>query len=304
MPELPEVETVRSGIAAHALNQVVQRVTIFDSRSLRRQPGGWEAFSAELTGQSLASVHRRGKFLWLPLENQRALVCHLGMSGQVLVRTPDFPPDGQQRIELMLGEASNEQVSLRFIDQRLFGGMHIESLVPTADGAPGGHSPEVPADPRIPESVAHIARDPLDPSFDANAVVARLKRKNTGIKRALLDPELVSGIGTIYADESLWRARLHFDQPAASISKPKLSRLLEIVQEVLGEAVSAGGTSFDEQYKNVNGESGYFSVNLEAYGRAGEACSRCGGQIVRKAWANRGSHYCPKCQRLSQAKLK
>lgn len=303
MPELPEVETVRAGIAATTLGRQVQRVTILDARSVRRQPAGWEAFSAELQGQRIESVHRRGKFLWLPLAADRALVCHLGMSGQVLVRTPQEAKDPQQRIELILGVNAKPELSMRFIDQRLFGGMHIEQLVPTPDSGPGGYSPEAPSDPRIPESVAHIARDLLDPLFDPSHVVSQLLRKQTGIKRALLDQNLMSGVGNIYADESLWRARLHYDQPAASISKRKLTELIAIVQEVLQAAVTAGGTSFDEQYKNVNGESGYFSVALEAYGREGEACSRCGSQIVRKAWANRGSHFCPRCQRLRRAKL-
>jgi len=303
VPELPEVETVRSGIATAALGRQIRRVTVFDTRSVRRQAEGWEAFVAELQGQRFASVHRRGKFLWLPLASDRALVCHLGMSGQVLARSLDFPPDSQQRIEFVLDEKEGTKLSLRFVDQRLFGGMHIEALVPTPDAGPGGFSPEAPHDSRIPQSVAHIARDPLDPLFALSDVIGRMSRKQTGIKRALLDQNLMSGVGNIYADESLWRARLHYDQPAASIAPKRLRQLLEIVREVLRAAVVAGGTSFDEQYKNVNGESGYFSIDLEAYGRAGEPCSRCGAEIVRKAWANRGSHYCPRCQRFRPAKL-
>lgn len=303
MPELPEVETVRAGLAANALGRAVQETRVFDARSLRRQPDGREAFVAELQGQPLLSVHRRGKFLWFPLQADRALVCHLGMSGQVLVRPVESPPDRHQRLEFILKSPQVSPVSLRFVDQRLFGGMHIEALVPTPDGGPGGYSTEFPTDSRVPFSVSHIARDPLDPMFSVAAIVARLGKKQTGIKRALLDQNLLSGIGNIYADESLWRARLHYEQPASTISRARLKRLLEIVQEVLQAAVSAGGTSFDEQYKNVNGESGYFAVDLEAYGRAGDPCSRCGSQIVRMSWANRGSHFCPRCQRLRPAKL-
>jgi formamidopyrimidine-DNA glycosylase len=114
----------------------------------------------------------------------------------------------------------------------------------------------------------------------------------------LLDQQTLSGIGNIYADESLWRSKLHYDQPASSLSAAKAKELLAHVREILAKAVAEGGTSFDEQYKNVNGESGYFSVSLNAYGMTGLPCSRCGTQIKRDNWMNRGSHFCPKCQKL------
>jgi formamidopyrimidine-DNA glycosylase len=220
------------------------------------------------------------------------------MSGQILVRTPNYEADRQTRIVLRVKTANGNPLDVRFIDQRLFGGLAVEELVETSDGGPGGFSPEAEVEPTIPAKVAHIARDLLDPLFDANLVATKMTKKNSGIKRVLLDQNLLSGIGNIYADESLWLAKLHYDQPASSISKRKHLELIEIARGVLERAVLQGGTSFDEQYKNVNGESGFFSQSLKAYGQTGLPCGRCGKAIKRDSWANRGSHFCPGCQRL------
>lgn len=298
MPELPEVETVRAGLAQHLVNASVEGIQVLDSRSLKRNVAGVEGFKSEVIGARFSAVVRRGKFLWLPISGSRALVGHLGMSGQILIRTKGFPEDGQTRVVLNVRTSEGEELEVRFIDQRLFGGLVFEDLVNTSDLGPGGYSPESHAPPLIPTNVAHIARDLLDPLFDDQAVVAKLMKKNSGIKRVLLDQNLMSGIGNIYADESLWLAKLHFDQQASTLSKKKLMELVQISKEVLGEAVLQGGTSFDEQYKNVNGESGYFSQSLNAYGQTGLPCKRCGTQIKRVSWANRGSHFCPKCQKL------
>jgi formamidopyrimidine-DNA glycosylase len=224
------------------------------------------------------------------------MIGHLGMSGQILVRTPGFEPDGQTRVVIHV-EAVAGPLEIRFVDQRLFGGLAIDDLIETSDGGLGGFSPEAIVDSTIPRTVAHIARDLLDPLFDAEAVAKRMAKKNSGIKRVLLDQGLLSGIGNIYADESLWLAKLHYDKQASAISVRKHRELIEIATEVLKKAVAQGGTSFDEQYKNVNGESGYFSQSLHAYGQTGLPCSRCGTPIKREAWANRGSHFCPKCQK-------
>jgi formamidopyrimidine-DNA glycosylase len=213
------------------------------------------------------------------------------------VRTPDFAPDPQTRVIIRVEPEAGNPLEVRFVDQRLFGGLMIDDLTPTPDGLSAGFSPEAEAASVIPTSVAHIARDLLDPYFDAEAVAAKMTKKNSGIKRVLLDQNLLSGIGNIYADESLWLAKLHYDKPASSISKIKHLELIEIAADVLRKAVEQGGTSFDEQYKNVNGESGYFSQSLNAYGMTGLPCKRCGTPIRREAWANRGSHFCPKCQK-------
>lgn len=309
MPELPEVETVRSGLAPALTGATITGVEILDARSLKRHAAGPTDFVSSLVGSRIEAVVRRGKFLWLPLTapdgrfaDPVALVGHLGMSGQMLLRDRGAEPDKLTRVIVHATESTGEQIEFRFVDQRLFGSLAIDDLVPTRDALAGGFSDGVlaksPLRDLIPRSAAHIARDPLDPQFDANAVIAVFGKKNSGIKRVLLDQNLLSGIGNIYADEALWRARLHYDQPASSLSKAKAKELLEHVTVILGDAVKVGGTSFDEQYKNVNGESGYFAVSLNAYGMTDRACNRCGKPIKRDSWMNRGSHFCPHCQRL------
>lgn len=307
MPELPEVETVRAGLAPALTNGTVTSIEIYDQRSLKRHLAGVDDFKKTLIGRKILGVVRRGKFLWMPLEQDAkgeklAFVGHLGMSGQMLLRKPGAEPDKLTRIAMQITTESGDRVEFRFIDQRLFGSLAIDRLVPTSDGAPGGYSAGVSAGQwwqnYISTSAAHITRDPLDPDFNGNVVINKFKKKNSGIKRVLLDQGTLSGIGNIYADEALWRAKLHYDQPAASLSTLKAKELLQHVQQILADAVDEGGTSFDESYKNVNGESGYFSVSLNAYGQTGLPCKRCGAAIVREAWMNRGSHFCPRCQRL------
>ena len=308
MPELPEVETVRAGLAPALAGAEIESVEVLDTRSLKRHTGVVEDFKQTLIGCRVLAVVRRGKFLWLPLEvqgsavsNHRlALVGHLGMSGQMLLRTPGFTEDKLTRVIMTARQQNGEMIEFRFIDQRIFGSLAIEELVATSDGKPGGFSNSLSGWwlNMIPVSAAHIARDPLDQYFDEAAVLAKFKKKNSGIKRVLLDQQTLSGIGNIYADESLWRSKLHYDQPAASLSTAKAKELLQHVRDILAKAVSEGGTSFDEQYKNVNGESGYFAVSLNAYGMTGKPCDRCGTQIKRDSWMNRGSHFCPSCQKL------
>lgn len=313
MPELPEVETVRAGLAPALTGSTVTSVRVLDSRSLKRHPGGVEDFTATLVGSRVLGVVRRGKFLWMPIElpkstdtgHRLALVGHLGMSGQMLLRTPGFSEDKLTRVIIDVQTPSGKPVELRFIDQRIFGSLAIDELVDTPDKKAGGYSGNVGEGQwwqnLIPASAAHISRDPLDIDFDVSMVLTKLKKKNSGIKRVLLDQQTISGIGNIYADEALWQSKLHYDQPAASLSSSKAKELLASVREILAKAVTQGGTSFDEQYKNVNGESGYFAVSLNAYGMTGLPCKRCGKLIKRDTWMNRGSHFCPNCQRLKGA---
>ncbi len=308
MPELPEVETVRAGLAPALTGATITAIDVLDARSLKRHPGTVTDFKQTLIGAKVLGVARRGKFLWLPLElgdspqSNLALVGHLGMSGQMLLRSPGFEQDKLTRVVVHATDVTGQPVEMRFIDQRIFGSLAIDELVDTKDGAPGGFSAGVAAGQwwqnMIPQSAAHISRDPLDESFDTSAVVKKMGSKRSGIKRVLLDQQTVSGIGNIYADEALWRSKLHYDQPADGISKSKLEGLLVDVKEILAAAVLQGGTSFDEQYKNVNGQSGYFAVSLNAYGMTDSPCNRCGTPIKRESWMNRGSHFCPKCQRL------
>jgi formamidopyrimidine-DNA glycosylase len=289
MPELPEVETVRAGLAEFITGATITDVEIFDARSLKRHWPGPNDFVATLVGSKITSVVRRGKFLWMPLNaSPLALVGHLGMSGQMLVRTPDFAPDKLTRVILHFTAKGGKKYQMRFVDQRIFGSLAIDQLVSTADET--GES--------IPTTAAHIARDPLDPYFDVSSVIAKLRKRTAGIKKILLDQQLMSGVGNIYADEALWRAKLHYDQPANSLSLSKTKELINHVTEILAAAVKVGGTSFDEQYKNVNGESGYFEISLNAYGMTGRPCNRCGKPIRRDSWMNRGSHFCPNCQKL------
>jgi formamidopyrimidine-DNA glycosylase len=281
MPELPEVETVRRGLSAHVLDQPIREVHVLHERAVRRTDA---PLAPIMIGNAFSKVSRRGKFLWLPLsDDEHALVAHLGMSGQLLLQDADADPGPHLRVRIAFENGTPE---LRFVDQRTFGWLAIDALVP--DDASG----------LIPTIAAHIARDPLDPRFDDDAFIGLTRKKNTQIKRALLDQTLISGVGNIYADEALWRAKLHGRRPTARISKPKLRELLTHIREVMTDALAEGGTSFDALYVNVNGESGYFERSLNAYGQEGEPCPRCGTAIGREAFMNRSSYFCPRCQRL------
>lgn len=352
MPELPEVETVRAGIADHSLGRPVRAVRVVDARSLRRHLPGPAHFEAVLTGRALRGAYRRGKYLWLTLSEadgalaDEALVVHLGMSGQLLVRDkPDSDSgsdsvnesDGDSgsesearaafdeqprhlRVALELGPAgatgsaaSTNRAStgqrLLFVDQRIFGGMFLSPLVPDVP-AVAGEVPErflVSERFLVPEAVKHIARDPLDEFFDPAAVRRKFLRTSSGIKKVLLDQSVISGVGNIYADEALWRARLHYAKPARTLSAAQTRELLEAVTQVLRESLAAGGTSFDALYVNVLGESGYFERSLNAYGRAGEPCHRCAeagrtSLMVREPFQNRSSYRCPHCQRAPRSR--
>ncbi|MFD3813059.1 bifunctional DNA-formamidopyrimidine glycosylase/DNA-(apurinic or apyrimidinic site) lyase [Rhodococcus sp. NPDC058639] len=280
MPELPEVEVVRRGLEAHVLGATIESVQVLHPRAVRRHEPGPRDLALQLTGQHIAAAERRGKYMWLVLEpGDIALVVHLGMSGQMLVQPPTVPQEKHLRIRAVLDNGAE----LRFVDQRTFGGWALAPLL-DVDGE------------RLPLPVAHIARDPMDPRFDPAAVVKVLRGKHTEIKRALLDQTVVSGIGNIYADEALWRAKIHGNRLTDSLSGPKLRSVLEAAREVMGEALDQGGTSFDALYVNVNGESGYFERSLNVYGQENLPCRRCGAPIRREKFMNRSSYSCPKCQ--------
>jgi formamidopyrimidine-DNA glycosylase len=304
VPELPEVEVVRAGLEPAVTSATISAVEVFEPRSLRRHDHARGAFIDQLEGQRMSAAVRRGKFLWIPLGPDtgtvatRALVAHLGMSGQVLLREPGSADDPQLRIRIHIEHPVHGELWVNFADQRIFGSMAVDTLVPTGDGLAAGHGS---ASPLIPSQVAHIARDPLDPGFSDAAFLAALRRKNTGIKRALLDQTLISGVGNIYADEALWAAKVHYARPAATLSPARSKALLREVRLVLAKALAEGGTSFDAQYVNVNGESGYFSHSLNAYGQQGKPCPRCGATIVREQFMNRSSHLCPRCQRSGRS---
>jgi formamidopyrimidine-DNA glycosylase len=281
MPELPEVEVVRRGLEAHVVGKTITAVRVHHPRAVRRHEAGPADLTARLLGARINGTDRRGKYLWLLLDKDQdmdaALVVHLGMSGQMLLGT--VPRSDHVRISALLDDGT----VLSFADQRTFGGWLLADLV-TVDGSV------------VPEPVAHLARDPLDPRFDIDAVVKVLQRKHSEIKRQLLDQTVVSGIGNIYADEALWRAKVHGARVAATLTRRQLTVLLDAAADVMREALGKGGTSFDSLYVNVNGESGYFDRSLDAYGREGEHCRRCGAVMRREKFMNRSSFYCPKCQ--------
>lgn len=289
MPELPEVEVVRSGLAPAVIGAMITSVAVLDERALTRHPAGAADFAGLLEGAGIAGASRRGKFLWMPLVGRdRALTAHLGMSGQMLLRAPDAVAERHERIRLGIHHPQHGDLAVVFADQRTFGSLAVDALVPDGDDL-------------VPSQVRHIARDPLDPSFDDAAFVVAARRRSSAIKRILLDQTVVSGIGNIYADESLWAARIHPETEGRALSGQAVRRLLGEVRLVLEKALAEGGTSFDAQYVNVNGQAGYFAHSLNAYGRGGQPCPRCGGPIRRDAFMNRSSHYCPRCQRRRSA---
>lgn len=286
MPELPEVETVRSGLAAKILGATINDVKVFENRSIRQHDKGKRDFQAQLTGNKILAASRRGKFMWLQLENQNrddALVVHLGMSGQVLIhKTKDV--EKHARVVFNLTSKQNKVVKMRFVDQRMFGGMFLDSLIETEEGD------------LLPSRVTHIARDLFDPYVDDEKIITEIMRRKAGVKSLLLNQSIVSGVGNIYADEALWQTKLHYLTPGSRLKAAQIRLTLDALREIMRKAIAAGGTSFDEQYVRVNGQSGWFEVELNAYGQEGQPCSRCGREIVREAWANRSSHRCPRCQ--------
>lgn len=296
MPELPEVESVRRGLESHVLGARIEAVEIFRDSVVRRAAAGPAGFAADIITAPISAVSRRGKFLWLELfGGELALSAHLGMSGQFRIHGSESParhPHCRARFTLSV---HGGRLTLDFIDQRTFGYLDAEPMVPTPDGLPGGLGSPLPA---VPASVTHIGRDALDPALRRDRVLAQWRRGSRGIKQVLLDQTLVSGIGNIYADEALWRARVHPATPASGVSGKATGALLDAAQEVMGAALAAGGTSFDALYVNVNGESGYFDRSLNAYGRGGQPCPRCGGPLSRAVMGGRSTHWCPRCQRV------
>ncbi|SEL84609.1 DNA-(apurinic or apyrimidinic site) lyase [Blastococcus sp. DSM 46786] len=298
MPELPEVEVVRRGLEQWVAGRTVAAVEVHHPRAVRRHLEGADHFVQAVTGRTFTAAHRRGKYLWLPLAEPdgspsgRALVGHLGMSGQLLVEKPSAPDETHLRARFTFTDRGRE---LRFVDQRTFGGLAVEECA--GGGGVGGSS-----DDQVPGRLAHIAIDPLDEGFDVDAFTAALRRRRTEVKRALLDQTLIGGVGNIYADEALWRARLHGARPTDRLTRAQVADLLDGVRDVLGEALAQGGTSFDSLYVDVNGQSGYFSRFLAVYGQEDRPCPRCGTPIRRESFMNRSSYSCPTCQPRPRAR--
>jgi len=275
VPELPEVEVVRRGLERRVAGRTIDKVTVLHPRAVRRHLAGVTDFTDALAGRTIAGARRRGKYLWLPI-GEDALLAHLGMSGQLLVGDPARPLSPHVRAVFTF---TDDGPDLRFTDQRTF-----------------GHLLFVPGGADLPGPITHIAPDPLEPAFDEAGFALALRRRRTGIKRALLDQSLISGVGNIYADEALWRARLHWARATDTAARPEITRLIAAVREVMTTALAAGGTSFDSLYVNVNGESGYFDLSLAVYGQEGRPCPRCGTPVRRDPFMNRSAYTCPRCQ--------
>lgn len=350
MPELPEVESVRRGLERHLTGRTIAGVQVFHPRPLRRQSGGPDAFARAVSGRTMTGAVRRGKLLWLPLDDGRALAAHLGMSGQLLVRGTRPPADGERarrraplgadaerpgtrvegrgtplrpgapggpedapgapaperdpwprprhlRVRLHLEPDDADApggAALDFVDQRMFGGLHVVDLVSTDDGAPGGlGSPQA----LLPADATHIARDLLDPDLDGTKTIARIRASRRPIKTLLLDQGIVSGVGNIYADEGLWAASIHGLRPGQALGPLVAGRLLASTAQVMERALTAGGTSFDALYVDAEGTAGYFARELAAYGRAGQECRRCKTVLCAETIGGRSHVFCPRCQR-------
>ncbi|QFG25388.1 bifunctional DNA-formamidopyrimidine glycosylase/DNA-(apurinic or apyrimidinic site) lyase [Actinomadura sp. WMMB 499] len=304
MPELPEVEVVRAGLDRWTTGRTVEKAEVLHPRAVRRHETGPADFAGRLAGRTVLPPRRRGKYLWLPLADpadaagappSEALLAHLGMSGQLLVGAPGREAQKHLRVRIAFtDDPAADPLDLRFVDQRTFGHLMVTDLVPDAVSGAAGPAPDGTG--LVPAPIVHIAADPLEAAFDGDALYRALRRRKTGVKRALLDQSLISGVGNIYADEALWRARLHWARPTETLTRAEAARIVRAAQDVMGAALAVGGTSFDSLYVNVDGESGYFERSLDAYGRRDEPCRRCGAPIRRDEFMNRSSYSCPVCQ--------
>jgi formamidopyrimidine-DNA glycosylase len=276
VPELPEVETVRRGLQHLVTGYKITQAQQLHPRALKSES---IAPLESLQGAKITGTNRRGKFMWLTLNRPYVLVAHLGMSGQFLIHQKDRPKATHVRAQFTLSKPLRTQ-ELVFNDQRTFGWLSVEETTNN-----------------IPASAQHIAPDPFDPLFDKDLTINNYRKRNIKIKTALLNQEIMSGVGNIYADETLWRAKIHPEISTADLSSKKISTIIDYATEVMQEAINQGGTSFDDLYINVNGESGFFEQSLAAYGQEDEPCPRCGTPIRRITFGQRSSHYCPRCQR-------
>lgn len=281
MPELPEVEVVRRGLEDHVVGYTFRSVEVLHPRAVL---GNDADLTEVLPGLTVTGTGRRGKFMWLELSDGNALLVHLRMSGQMIVGKPGMANSRHLRIRSVL-ERDGEEIELAFIDQRIFGSWQWVPM--TFD-----------RDLTVPANIPHIAPDPFEQSFDVVEVARTMRRKNVAVKTILLDQSVVSGIGSIYADEAMWAVGVKPTRKGKALRQRDAVALLEESREVMARALEAGGTSFDALYVNVDGASGYFARSLNAYGREDKPCPRCGAPIHRTTVNQRSSYYCPECQTL------
>ncbi len=271
MPELPEVETTRRGIAPLVEGATVTAVTVRESRLRQPVPGNLEAL---LGGQELLAVERRAKYLLFRFAHG-TLIVHLGMSGSLRLVPPPTAFRKHDHIEIVF----DGDRRLRFHDPRRFGLM-IWS-----------------ADPIVQHPlIAHLGPEPWDEGFDAAYLHAAASKRRAAVKNLIMDGKIVVGVGNIYASEALYRAGIHPQRAAGRVSIARYERLVLAIREVLAEAIEVGGTTLRDFVKS-DGEPGYFRLQLNVYGRTGEPCPGCGRPIRQTVIGQRSSFYCPTCQR-------
>lgn len=271
MPELPEVETIRRGIAPHLLGQRIDRLEVRERRLRWPIPLGLEQ---ALAGQQIDSVERRGKYLLIGLE-RGTLLLHLGMSGSLRLLPAGLPAEKHDHLDLVL----NQGQMLRLRDPRRFGAL----LWTTED--PLGHP-----------LLRALGPEPLGENFDGATLYRASRGRRSAIKALIMDSKVVVGVGNIYANEALFAARVHPAHPAGRIGHERCARLAAVIQQVLTEAVTQGGTTLRD-FLREDGRPGYFAQRLQVYGRAGEPCPSCGAPIEQQRIGQRSSFYCPRCQR-------
>jgi formamidopyrimidine-DNA glycosylase len=281
VPELPEVETVRRGLAGRVVGRTVERVEVGRERTVRRTSR--QQLVDGLTGATVLAAERRGKYLLCPLDSGDTVMVHLRMSGQLLLAPAGAPRPAHTHVVLTLsGEPAEE---LWFVDPRTFG----EVVVFDPDNV----------DVELPE-LARLGVDPLADGLDAVTLGALLAGRRTRLKPLLLDQHVIAGIGNIYADEILHAARLHPERVAGSVRRKEVVRLHDEMHGILEAAVGAGGSTLgDSQYVDLMGSGGSYQDDHRVYGRAGRHCPTCGRGIVRRTVSGgRSTHHCPWCQRL------
>jgi formamidopyrimidine-DNA glycosylase len=277
MPELPEVETVRTIVARELTGRAITGVTYRDFPGVtgEMQP---DAFAIVVTGRTFLAPERRGKYLLLPLDDDAALVVHLRMTGRLLVMPTDAPPARFEHLAIHLDSGRD----LRFADQRKFGRvLHL------------------PLEAARTQLAATLGPEPLERGFTASYLAARLAGRTAPIKAFLLDQRHIAGLGNIYVDEVLFRSRIHPLTPAGSLAPSQTRSLVRSIRAVLRSAIENQGTTFSN-FENPYGERGNNASFLNVYGRArtGEPCVRCGTPLAWIRLGGRGTSYCPHCQRL------
>jgi formamidopyrimidine-DNA glycosylase len=282
MPELPEVETVRRGIESRVVGRRIGEVTVGRERSVRRV--GREAVITGLTGATVVSADRRGKYLLCGLDTGDRMMIHLRMSGRVIVAPHGTERPPHTHVVLPLAPRDGTREEMWFVDPRTFGEVVVYD--PAEE------------DEVLPE-LARLGVDPIRDPFDADVLRAALRGRRGALKPLLLGQHVVAGIGNIYADEILHRCRMRWDRPVDSLRRPQVQLLAEQTVAVLSEAIEAGGSTLDDtQYVDVEGNTGWFQLNHLVYGREGEGCLTCGKSRIRRVVAaGRSTSYCARCQR-------